>query len=419
MRCILALILLALSLPAQAPGATGQRPKKVPDAVTYAPSAVPDRIVLTWSEDPATTQSVSWRTDRSVDAPFAEIAIASSDPGFSKHAKRITAQSQDLTTKLGDARFHTAVFRGLRPKTMYAYRVGDGVNWSEWSQFTTASDESEPFSFIYFGDAQNNIKSHWARVVREAFKDAPRAAFLLHAGDLVNRADNDNEWGEWFYSAGWILRTMPSIATPGNHEYMGVGVIRRLSIHWRPTFDFPAHGPEGCAETVYYVDYQGARIVSLNTNRDLAPQAKWLDGVLERCTANWKIVTMHHPVYSTKPSRDNPAIRDLLQPLFEKHGVDLVLQGHDHAYGRTTRMRHPGGSTKQAKGEANVPVGLRARPDQVGRRLRRLGQRPQDVRPAQAPLYGQRRRAQAALPGRQRLPGRDPLLGLRGDGPAL
>ncbi len=338
----------------------------MPGAVTYAASAVPDRIVLSWSEDPATTQSVTWRTDRSVAKAVAEFVLASSDPAFHKGAKRIAASSTDLSTNLGEARFHTAVFRGLQPKTMYAYRVGDGVNWSEWSQFTTASTEAEPFSFIYFGDAQNNLKSHWARVVREAFKDAPRAAFLLHAGDLINHADNDEEWGEWFYSAGWILRTMPSIATPGNHEYMGAGTIRRLSLHWRPTFDFPVHGPKGCEETVYYVDYQGARIVSLNTNRDLKPQAQWFSKVMQGCKARWKIVTMHHPVYSTEPRRDNPAIRDLLQPLFEKYGVDLVLQGHDHAYGRTTRMVHPGGSTKQVKGEVNVPVGLRARPDQHG-----------------------------------------------------
>ena len=76
-----------------------------------------------------------------------------------------------------------------------------------------------PFSFIYFGDAQNDLKSRWSRTIRGAYSKMPKADFLLHAGDLVNRANNDHEWGEWFYAGGWIYGMMPSFATPGNHEY--------------------------------------------------------------------------------------------------------------------------------------------------------------------------------------------------------
>ena len=32
----------------------------------HAPTPLPDRVVLTWEEDPATTQSVSWRTDTNI-----------------------------------------------------------------------------------------------------------------------------------------------------------------------------------------------------------------------------------------------------------------------------------------------------------------------------------------------------------------
>ncbi|MEZ6045613.1 MAG: fibronectin type III domain-containing protein [Planctomycetaceae bacterium] len=88
-------------------------------------------------------------------------------------AKRYNATTTLLVSDLHPAHYHSVNFRELEPATMYAYRVGDGVNWSEWSHFTTASAERAPFSFVYFGDAQNNLKSHWSRVVREAFKDAP------------------------------------------------------------------------------------------------------------------------------------------------------------------------------------------------------------------------------------------------------
>lgn len=43
---------------------------------------------------------------------------------------------------------------------------------------------------------------------------------------------------------------------------------------------------------------------------------------------------MHHPVYSTAKNRDNTILRERFKPIFEKYGVDLVLQGHDHTYAR-------------------------------------------------------------------------------------
>ncbi len=61
---------------------------------------------------------------------------------------------------------------------------------------------------------------------------------------------------------------VPSLPTPGNHEYRaipevdGENATRRLSVQWRPQFTLPENGPEGLEETVYYMDYQDARIIS-------------------------------------------------------------------------------------------------------------------------------------------------------------
>lgn len=332
-------------------------PRAVDPARIYNPTAMPDRIVLTWTSDPARSQAVSWRTDGSVQQAYAEIALAEAGPNFVAKAERISGETQALETNLSLAHYHTAVFTDLAPSQKYVYRVGDGVNWSEWSHFTTGSADAEPFSFVYFGDAQNDVKSHWSRVVREAFREAPRASFMLHAGDLINRAHNDAEWGEWFYSSGWIHRTIPAIATPGNHEYDPLDnnsdESESLSIQWRPMFAFPENGPEGLEETCYFLDYQGARIVSLNSNLRHEEQAHWLDGTLAESTQKWNIVTMHHPVYSSARGRDNPHIREAWQPIFDKYHVDIVLQGHDHTYARSQLMAAadnvPTGTTVQSE----------------------------------------------------------------------
>ena len=328
--CGLTLLLSFAAVSAQ----DGRKPVSVPDT-TWQPSQVPDRIVLTWSEDPATTQSVTWRTSTEITAAAAQITIADPGPDLEKTARTVAAASEPLTTNLGSAHYHSATFTGLKPATLYAYRVGDGQTWSEWFQFRTAAATAQPFSFIYFGDAQNDIRSKWSRVIRSAWRDAPKAAFMIHAGDLINNAETDQEWGEWFGAGAWLNAMVPSIPVPGNHEMAGGDGVRRLSHHWRPSFTLPQNGPAGLNESCFTLVYQGVRIIGLNSNESHAEQAAWLDDVLSKNKEKWVICTFHHPMFSTGKDRDNKELRAQWKPILDKHRVDLVLQGHDHTYGRT------------------------------------------------------------------------------------
>lgn len=420
------------------------KPTPYADKLAHAPRPLPDRIVLTWAGNPATTQAVTWRTDTSVYRGLAEIAVAL-DNGRDLKSTSVAATTEPFKSDLGEAHYHSVQFTGLAPDTLYAYRVGDGANWSEWFHFRTASREARPFSFVYFGDAQNDVKTHWSRVFRESFRDAPRAAFTLHAGDLINNANNDAQWGEWFGAPAWVNATVPVIATPGNHEHYSEGTgpeterlwtakdgralavsvalvaerdaagkvagyrvtattadgkkglitldadevirsidagitaitgyaakdlvgqqadkrplsdrianpgTRALSRHWRPQFAFPVDqgAPAGLAEACYYIDYQGARIISLESNRQQADQVEWLRGVLKNNPQRWTVVTFHHPVFSPARNRDNPALRAAWKPLFDEFKVDLVLTGHDHTYARSGDVAGHGGSRNLPSG---------------------------------------------------------------------
>ena len=46
----------------------------------------------------------------------------------------------------------------------------------------------------YVGDAQNYVYDLWSRLIREGYKKAPEASFILHAGDLIDDAHNEEEW---------------------------------------------------------------------------------------------------------------------------------------------------------------------------------------------------------------------------------
>jgi 3',5'-cyclic AMP phosphodiesterase CpdA len=338
MSRLLLLVLLFNLLAAPSLAHDDHSPPKVLDDDLYRATPMPDRIILTWKSDPAHSQAVTWRTDASIKQGLAEIAVATPGPDFAKNPKQLQATTTPFESNLGLAHYHSLDFIDLEPATKYAYRVGDGTNWSEWFQFTTASDKPAPFSFIYFGDAQTQVRSHWSRVIREAHSDAPKARFMIHAGDLVNNGTRDAEWGEWFGAGGWLNAMVPSVPTPGNHEYARDPerpLLRRdLTTHWRPQFTLPENGIAGLEESVYYLDYQGVRIISLNSNEKEREQVPWLENVLADNPNTWTVLTFHHPVYSTAKGRDNPDIRNLWKPLFDKYHVDLVLQGHDHGYGR-------------------------------------------------------------------------------------
>jgi hypothetical protein len=293
------------------------------------------RIMLTWSQDPSTSQAVTWRT-RTADAQaLAQIARAKSSPNLSQNATTYSATTTELQLDEGKIYYHSVNFTNLIPNVLYAYRVGNGGHWSEWFQFRTASDQADPFTFIYFGDAQNNIRSLWSRTIRSAILESPRTRFMIHAGDLVNLGDSDNEWGEWFDAAGWLFAMVPSIPATGNHEYKNEGGgKKKLSPFWRPQFMLPENGIAELKETVYYIDYQGVRIVVLNSNRMIEEQARWLENILEQNPNHWTVIAFHHPVHPTFYIINDKELDTIWKPIFEKYKVDLILQGHEHIYAR-------------------------------------------------------------------------------------
>ena len=309
------------------------------------PSKDPDRVILTFHGDPATKRAVTWRTDKSISNAVAQIAEATVNSKFTEKAKTLNAVTEpfDLGQYKGNTsllvHYHSVIFEGLKPNTLYAYRVGDGDKyWSEWIQFRTAKTEYSPTQFVYFGDAQNDVLAHWSRVIRMAYQTAPNSAFVIHAGDLINNAHRDYEWAEWYKAGGFIHSQWTAIPVVGNHEFWSVakGEPRKLSIQWKPQFTLPVEKDLNTAlhETVYTVDYQDIRIIVLNSNDQLEDQTSYVERQLKNSTAKWNIITCHHSVFSPAKGRDFQFARKHWKPLFDKYNVDLVLNGHDHTYAR-------------------------------------------------------------------------------------
>ncbi|RMI44621.1 purple acid phosphatase family protein [Streptomyces triticirhizae] len=311
-------------------------PARAQDAAEHAAqNETFDRIVLSPTATPDTAATLTWRTPAASAAPVVEYQPADGGPA--------TTVAATPTGQVAGGHYHRADLTGLTPDTAYRYRLGDGAEFSDWITFRTAGAAGAPFSFLYFGDIQNDITTGAAPLVRAAQADVPHAELTLHAGDLINNANADAEWAEWFAAFGTPhTATHPQIATPGNHEYDGW----KLSDHWTRQFPGAGNGPddEDLDGTVYYTDYQGVRFVSLNSNYTNAPwfdvvdwledQRVWLDRVLSDNPNRWTVVTLHQPVMANSEGRTGVLVREAFLDVLEEHDVDLVLQGHDHSYGR-------------------------------------------------------------------------------------
>jgi hypothetical protein len=79
----------------------------------------------------------------------------------------------------------------------------------------------------------------------------------------------------------------------------------------------------------------GVRFFALDTTYMDKPQLEWVESELQKSTSEWKIAFFHHPLYSSgKFHGSSLDLRAVLEPIFIKHGVNVVFAGHDHFYER-------------------------------------------------------------------------------------
>jgi 3',5'-cyclic AMP phosphodiesterase CpdA len=86
----------------------------------------------------------------------------------------------------------------------------------------------------------------------------------------------------------------------------------------------------------YYSFKKGTvRFFALDSNYMDPEQLKWLTEELQNSSDDWKIAFFHHPLYSSAAAHgSSKELREILEPLFQKYGVQVVFSGHDHVYER-------------------------------------------------------------------------------------
>jgi len=316
----------------------------------------PEQITIAFGTDPTRQLVWSWTTSTSVKSTALRIAPASQQTARDRQDADARRAQSDWRLVTGEATLlkmanllndpvvlrHRVAVDGLEPDTTYLYSPGDGTaaGWAPWRAVKTAPSPARDLQFLYLGDAQTGLE-RWGRLVRTAYRRHPDIDFLLVAGDLVDRGNERTNWDHFFLRATDVFDRVPFMPCVGNHEYLDMGP--RL---YRAFFELPKNGPAGIdPELVYQFECGDAFFAMLDSTLAVSDagnarrQAQWLDAALARTHATWKLVIFHHPVYPSHPWRDTPNLREYWVPVFDRHHVDLVLQGHDHAYLRTYPLR--------------------------------------------------------------------------------
>ena len=205
------------------------------------------------------------------------------------------------------------------------------------------------FSFVAFGDTRSNPVVH-RQVVSSILSLAPD--FVLHTGDLVADGDDSAQWTTFYSIEHDLLSQIPFYGALGNHEG---GDPCCYFDH----FDWPNN------ERWYSFDHKNIHVIALEIDGHAAywagsSQAQWLENDLALTTQPWKVVFFHIPPYSSGSEHgSDKRVREALEPLFMRYGVDLVFNGHDHDYERSVAN----GITYIVTGGGGAPLYAKGQPD--------------------------------------------------------
>jgi len=211
---------------------------------------------------------------------------------------------------------------------------------------STAAEQS----FLVIGDwgdpstrIQRSVASTMGRVAASMQSD-----FVISTGDNFYRngvrSTHDPQWRESFediYSASSLQ--IPWYAVLGNHDYNGSPAAEveysRTSNRWRMPSRYWRHDvalPGDTTAAFFFIDT--TPISRLTGLRDVIPQADlgardqiiWLERELAGCTADWKLVVGHHPIFSSGAHGASAGVAAHVRPLLERYGVQAYFNGHDH-----------------------------------------------------------------------------------------
>ncbi len=236
-------------------------------------------------------------------------------------------------------REHGITLTGLEPGSKYFYRIrSDGIVLHEGQVLRTPSSAEQPYRFAVIGDfGYKDTDGESPRIADQV--NAAKPDWLMTVGDNIYPDGQPGDYDAlWFRPYKTSMARAPTYPAFGNHD------IRAARGQWLVDyFHLPKNGPPGLEERNYSFDYGNAHVVVVDSNpfheKETAAMdaiVSWLSSDLALTTKPWRFAALHHPPHTSRGFHDDEiAVKERLAPIFERFGVQLVFQGHNHWFERS------------------------------------------------------------------------------------
>ena len=176
--------------------------------------------------------------------------------------------------------------------------------------------------------------------------------FVIMAGDNMYGSERPQDFIRKFELPYKAIRdaNIPFYASLGNHDDPNQAFYKPFNMNGQRFYTFKKDR----------LGTPGVRFFALDSNYMTRDQLAWLDRELGNSGSDWKIPFFHHPLYSSGGRHGSEVdLRTQLEPLFLKHGVNVVIAGHEHFYERLKPQKGiyyftAGGSAKLREGDIRV-----------------------------------------------------------------
>eukprot|EP00817_Percolomonadidae_sp_ATCC50343_P001538 CAMPEP_0117420980 /NCGR_PEP_ID=MMETSP0758-20121206/2194_1 /TAXON_ID=63605 /ORGANISM="Percolomonas cosmopolitus, Strain AE-1 (ATCC 50343)" /LENGTH=497 /DNA_ID=CAMNT_0005202891 /DNA_START=261 /DNA_END=1754 /DNA_ORIENTATION=- len=219
------------------------------------------------------------------------------------------------------------------------YKIDSDDNYYYIPYTKNTIDQQENFSFLSYGDMDINSNAECTiSSIKKTMEheDTSNLQFIIHQGDLGYAYWGDeNRWNEWFSEISTITAKYPYMVSPGNHEF-----DEQFKAYQKHFSLIAGNESESQSNLYYSWNFANIHFVALSTEHLKDDrQKKWLIQDLKKVDTQkqpFTIAYLHRPMYSSNRNHGGHSQTQIyFESIFVDHHVDLVLNGHVHAYERT------------------------------------------------------------------------------------
>lgn len=303
-------------------------------------SAAPWGVRLSYPNDPTTQVGIGYNSD---DATDVEIHFGTSPNALDQ---TLVVDGSEIFTQAAELGFaFSATLSGLSPDTTYYYKVGrEGALHPQGAPYaftTLPDDRCAAFRAVLIGDNRSNINGVGASAIYPGILEAAAATtpnFFVNTGDMVKNGEAAEEWRDFLEKSESAFARIPSLPTMGNHDADDVDGDAAI---YNQLFRLPRNS-QTVTEDYYSIDVGPVHFVSLNSQftnaTELPQQVAWLDADLAANVQPWTLIFFHKAIYTrgnhVTGEESDGALNAAFVPVFDRHNVDLVFNGHSHDYER-------------------------------------------------------------------------------------